>query len=146
MRCQMGHLHIHATVDLNDLAGHIARHIAGEEGGDIGDVVDLTAATQRNFLNPFGTDVVGQSGCHRRLDKAGGYGIGTDSTRADLLGDALGQSDKAGLRSSVVRLSGIAVDAYYRSHVDDRAAALAHHDGQNGVDKVESALEVHADD
>ena len=36
------------------------------------------------------------------------------------------------------------MNTYYRSHVDDRALALTHHDGRASVDKVESRLQVYA--
>ena len=48
----------------------------------------------------------------------------------------------AGLAGSIVALPGIAVYAHNRSHADYGTAALAHHDGGDGVDVVERRLEV----
>ena len=38
------------------------------------------------------------------------------------------------------------MDTHDAGHVDDRAVALAHHDGQAGVDEVEGRLQVDGDD
>ena len=39
-------------------------------------------------------------------------------------------------------MSGIAVNTYHRSHVDDAAATLAHHDGHTGMDEVKGRLQI----
>lgn len=138
-------LHVHAAVDLDYLAGDVGAHVGSEEGSHVGDILGLTAATERNFLCPLCADLVGKGGGHGCLDEAGGYGIGADSAGADFLGYALGEGDESGLGGGVVSLTGVAVNAHYGGHVDYRAAALAHHDGEDGVDEVEGAFEVYCD-
>ena len=139
-------LHVHAAVNLDNLAGDVAGEVAGQESGHVGDVFHLSAAAQGNLLDPFLANFVGQGGGHGCFDEARGNGVGTDAAAAHLLGNALGQGDEAGLGGGVVALSGVAMNAYDTGHVDDAAAALAHHDGRDGVDEVEGALEIDGDD
>ena len=44
-------LHIHATIDLNDLTADVARHVGGKEGCHIGNVLNLTTTAQGNLVH-----------------------------------------------------------------------------------------------
>ncbi len=72
-------LHVHAAVDLDNLACDVARHVGCEERGYVGDVVGLAAAAQGNFLDPLGAYIVGKSCCHGCLDEARSDGVGADT-------------------------------------------------------------------
>lgn len=54
-------LHVHAAVDLDNLAGDVGRHVGSEEGCHIGDILDLAGATQGYFLVPLLTYFVGRA-------------------------------------------------------------------------------------
>ena len=101
------------------MSSDVARHVAGQEGGHIGDVVDCAATAQWDFLHPLGTHLVGQSLGHVGVDEARGDGVGADAAAAHFLSHALGQGDESGLRGGVVGLSGIAVHAHHTGHIDD---------------------------
>lgn len=90
-------LHVHAAVDLDDLAGNIAGHVGSQEGGNIGDVLGLSAATERYFLAPFGANVIGKCSSHGCFDEARGNGVGTDAAAAHFLSHTLGEGNHTSL-------------------------------------------------
>ena len=62
-------LHVHTTVDLNNLTANIARQVGSEEDANICDILSLTTTTQWNLLHPVLTDFLRQLGCHGSLDE-----------------------------------------------------------------------------
>lgn len=72
-------LHVHTAVNLDNLTRNIAREVRSEEESNRSDVFNLTAAAQRNLLDPFGADIVGQGSGHGSFDKAGSDGVGADA-------------------------------------------------------------------
>ena len=57
--------------------------------------------------------------------------------RATSLATDFGESDEGGLGSGIVGLSGVAGNADDGGHVDDAAASLSDHGGQDGLDAEE---------
>ena len=74
-------LHVHATIDLDDLTADVARHVAGKERSDVGDVLHLTAAAQGYLLLPLVANLLRQGGCHGCLNEARCNGVGADTLR-----------------------------------------------------------------
>ena len=134
------------AVDLDDLTRNVRGEVGGEEHGHVGNVLGLAAAAEGNLRRPFLAHVVGKSRRHGCFNEARSNGVGTDAARTHLLRNRLGQSNQTGLRSGVIALPGVAVYAHNRRHVDDGAAALAHHDGRAGVNEIEGRLQVHGND
>ena len=96
---------VHRAAHVDYLAADIGRQIRSEEQGDLGDVVGRTSAPQWNLLGPLFLDLVRQRVGHVGDNEARGDRVGADSSRAELLGDRLGQTDQSGFRCRVVALS-----------------------------------------
>ena len=78
-------LHVHATINLDNLAADIACHVRSEEETYVGDVLGLTAATERNLLHPVLANILRQLSCHSGLDEARSNSVGADALRSKLL-------------------------------------------------------------
>ena len=125
-----------------DVAGEVAR----EEGSYVGYVLRRTATTEGDLYFPLLANLFRECTRHIGDDEARSDSVGTDTASAELLCDALCQTDHTSLRSGVVRLTCVARDTDDAGHVDDATATLLDHDGGDSVDEVEGTLEVDVDD
>ena len=134
-----------AAVDADDLSCYVACLVGAEEGDESGDVFGDAESVHGDAGEDLGFEVFGEFFDHAGEDVARGEGVGGDVSSGDFLGDGLGQADEGGLGGGVVGLAGVAGDAHDGGHVDDAAASLADHEGQDGPGAEESAAEIHVE-
>src|SRR5215470_14152849 len=75
---------MHAAIDVQNVAGDVARLIAGQKHNRGGDVARRTHPPQRNPRLQFFLHLVRQNISHRRLDKSGRDSVHRDIPRSNL--------------------------------------------------------------
>src|SRR5829696_4108873 len=111
---------VDSAVYVDRLAGDVVTVFYQETGGP-GDLFGLAEASERHLFAKFLLGFLGDVGDHIGLGKAEQPGLGRR---------VVGLADVAGLPDE-------------RTHVDDLAPALVRHVRQDGVDRVEGAVEVY---
>ena len=96
--------------------------------------------SQHRVGRPFGKDV-GQL----RLHVAGNDDVGANVPAPELARQRLREPDDPGLRSRVVRLTPVSVDADDRGDVHDRPGPTLHHPARRRATRVEARREVRVD-
>jgi hypothetical protein len=88
-------VHVHAAVDVKNLAGNVASFVARKEDDRCGDFVVCAESAERDqrfhFFLQLGRERIG----HRRFDEAGRDGIDGDAARSDFDGDGARETDQA---------------------------------------------------
>lgn len=87
----------HATVDTDDLAGHIPRFRACEKANNTGNVFDLCEAIERNPLFEVLFDVIGNSLEHIRFDESRRNTVGRRTRASHLQGERAGEAEQTAL-------------------------------------------------
>ena len=138
-----------------DRTGHPRRGIGGQPGDGGGDVAGTDQGAQRVVWQRESLVVValdaqhpGDAGEHGRvelrlvLDRGRAHRVDADAVRGVVKGERPRQSDQAVLRRHVVGEEGKGHHSRSRGHVHDRAAAPAHHAGQDSAGAAEGAAQV----
>src|SRR6267378_4072620 len=148
----------HAAVDVEGLAGDIARAGRGEEDGEGGDVLRIVGTPERDrrvapalhlldrhALDPRPRGYVGLRQRGHRGARA--HGVDVDVVPGELLGGGTRQRDHAALAGGVdgVRGAGVALAGDGRD-VHDDAALPRDHLARHALQAEEHALGVHAHD
>src|SRR5262249_4269265 len=100
---------------------------------------------ERDLGQNRGLDVFGQDGSHVGLNVAWGDGVDRDVAAAKLLRQRFGESDQAGFRRGIIRLTGGARLADDARDVHDAAPAVTHHAGQNLLDTTKCAIQINVE-
>ena len=112
--------HVHAAVDVEDLAIDVGGFVAGEEDDGGSDVAIETETAQRDHGFHFVFDFLRQWVGHGRFDEAGRDGVHGDAARSGFDGDGAGEADEAGFGGDVV-LTGVTGLGHHRTDIDDAA-------------------------
>jgi hypothetical protein len=109
--------------DRDDLAGHVAGVVAGQEDHHVGHLPGLGGPAERLPAGQLGEQVLaGHLGQERVDGQAGRDRVDPDAVRGDVQRGAPGEGHHAGLGRRVVRLAGLGAPAQDRGVVDDRSA------------------------
>src|SRR5215211_8783517 len=133
---------VDTAVYVDRLAGDVVT-VFYQETGCPGDLFGLPEASQGHLFAEFLLGFLGDVGDHIGLDKAGAEGVYGDPESGQFQGGRLGKAEQPGLGRRVVGLADVACLPDKRAHVDDLVPALVRHVRQDGVDCVESAVEVY---
>ena len=143
-----------AAVNVEDQAIDKVGSLGGEEHGGSAQVLGFTPALGRGLGNDelvkrmtaaVGLDLAQGRGL-RGGDVAGSDAVALDVVLAVLGGDVLGQHLQAALGSGVGGDSLATQLAHHGADVDDLAAALLDHIGDNGLGDDEGGVQVNVDD
>jgi hypothetical protein len=109
--------------DRDDLAGHVAGVVAGQEDHHVGYLPGLRGAAERLPAGQLGEELLaGHLGQERVDGQAGRDRVDPDAVGGDVQRGAPGEGHHAGLGRRVVRLAGLGAPAQHRGVVDDRSA------------------------
>src|SRR5690606_35809175 len=139
-------LHAHAAIDHDHLARNVTRARTCEKPYDPGHVLRGPESPERDpsgQLLPHGRR---EGRRHLGVDVTGRHRIAQYPAGRQFLRHRLGEPDEPGLRRRVVGLALVAHESYDARHVDDAAAAAAHHAACDGPDRVEGASQVRVQD
>src|ERR1700693_3646724 len=134
-------IHIHAAVHVDGRARDVAGRRRAQEEHRVGHVLHLPEAPQGHALHQLLHLGWGKRARHVGLDEAGGDAVHGDIAAADLARERLREADDSRLGGGVVRLAGIAREAYDGSHVHDAPRPRLHHAAQHRARKDEYRLE-----
>src|SRR5699024_2994146 len=109
---------------------------------DLGDLFGLGEALGRDSRQVLRALLLAELIGHICADEARGHDIGGDAAGTELPGDRPGETDQAGLRSRVVRLTGHSVETRDRGDEDDATLLRPDHPGDGALDGAEGAGEV----
>ena len=135
-------LHRHASVDSEDLTGDVSGGRTGEEEDSVGDVIDLTEVSERDFGHDACFEVIGEFVGHVGGDETGGDGITGDLASGQFACDGFGEADEASLGGGVVGLSGISNESDDGADIDDARVSAFHKRTLKGFDEVEGSFEI----
>ena len=119
-------LHHQAAGDFNDLTGDIASIVRAEERNHACDFFRLTVTTHCNQSQHFIPLFIGESVCHRGLDKARSDSVDGDASRTEFLRSGLCHADDGSLGSRIIHLSRIAIQTGNGCQADDSAMTMLH--------------------
>ena len=133
----------------DDKAAVDGEDLAGDEGGvgqvahGLGDILrGAVTADGRLFLEGSQDRRVNLP-AHVRQNDAGGDGVDTDVAGTQLLGQGLRQRQDSALRRGIGGLTGGADLPPHGRDIDDAACLPGQHPGQDGVDAVIDASDIH---
>jgi hypothetical protein len=134
--------------DRDDLAGHVAGVVAGQEDHHVGYLPGLRGPAERLPAGQLGQELLaGHLGQERVDGQAGRDRVDPDAVGGDVQRGVPGEGHHAGLGRRVVRLAGLGAPAEHRGVVDHRSpAALGHQLAQRGPGAAEGAVEGDVED
>src|SRR6476619_204053 len=138
--------HRHSTIYVKRLASHIGSLIAGEINCGSGNLGGRTEPLQWYPRDDRLLLIVVQAVRHPSCDETGRDAVNGDVATAEFLSKGFCQAGHAGLGCRVVRLPGIAGDAYHRCDADDPAKPAFHHAAHSRASKLETGGQIDFDD
>src|SRR5216683_1670131 len=137
--------HGHAAIDVQGVAGDVARLVARQEEDAGRDFLGCAHATHRHCSGDALALRLGERLGHRAGDEAGRHAVDGDAARRELGGERLRHADHARLGRRIIGLAGIAGDTDHRGDADDAAPAPLHHAAHRRARQAEAGGEVDVD-
>src|SRR5215813_196515 len=135
-------LHVHPTIDLQDLASDVRRGIAGEKCYGVRHFQRAPQSPEWNCLQHPGSDLRGELGGHVGLNQTWRDCIHPDVSGSQFPGHRLGQSNQSCLGCAVGSLTDVSCFPHHRGDVDDHPPALLDHRPSDGADQRERPAQI----
>src|SRR4051812_7472536 len=111
-------LHVHSTIDADDLPSEIACFVTRQETDEPSDLFRLSKTAERNVLLIFLFELRRQRAGHIGLDESGSYCIHGDVAWSQLARHRFSETEQSGLRCDVWHLPCISHFADNRADIN----------------------------